>query len=85
MEDKYIVWEHIKNKTRFMTAYIENKIYKDNENHKIIAEKVSYDLGTYICSQNEKYFIDNFLKTLPDEIRSPEINEFVTELVKEDN
>lgn len=85
MEDKefrYVVFEHIKGGSRFMILYDEDKKYEDDEYHKVIAVNIGNEDVLILIKLRDENNINSFLGSLPDELRSPEIDNMISNMIK---
>ena len=81
-ERKCVVYEHRKGGGRFMTTYIEGNAYEDNEHHIIVEKNVSEETARLLCGQRQENTIKSFLSDLPDELRDPETDAFIANMIR---
>ena len=77
-----VVWENLHDGTRFMTPFTEDSVYNDNEHHKIIGKELSYDDALVLVKVTEGKNIASFLGDLPDELRNPETDAFIANMIR---
>lgn len=81
-KNKYVVYEHRKSGGRFMTDFTEGNIYKDDENHIIVEIDICEEIAKLLCEQRQENNIKSFLNNLPKELRNPETDEYIVNLIR---
>jgi len=81
--NRNVVWEHRTEGTRFMTPYRKGGTYKDSEHHILIGENLEYEDALALCTVTEDKNIASFLDDLPAELRDPETDAFIANLIKD--
>lgn len=81
-KDLNVVWENLSDGTRFMTPFTEGSEYSDNEHHKVIGKELSYADALVLVKVTENKNIASFLGDLPDELRDPETDAFIVNMLK---
>lgn len=84
-ERKCIVYEHRKNGSRFITTYYNDKTYKDDEHHVIVEKDVSEETARLLCDQRKMNTLNCFLNELPEELRDPASDAFITAMILSDD
>lgn len=79
---KNVVWESVKEGTRFMTTYDPNETYEDNEHNKVIGINLSYDDALVLCRETEDKNISAFMSGMPEELRSDRMDSFIESLIR---
>jgi hypothetical protein len=84
-DSRNVVWEHKEGGTRFMTPYTPGEEYKDNEHHKLIAENLTYKDALLLVKETETKNIRSFLNTIPEELRDPDTDAFIADMLRSEN
>ena len=66
-----------------MIPYHTGREYKDNEHHILIGENLDYDDALVLCKQTEDKNIASFLDDIPEELRDPEMDAFIANLIQD--
>lgn len=81
-KDLNVVWENLSDGTRFMTPFTEGTEYNDNEHHKVIGKELNYSDALVLVKQTETKNIASFLDDMPDELRDPETDAFIANMIR---
>ena len=76
---KFTVFENKKNKSRFISKYTE---VDETGWYNIIGHSETYEDAKAMCDVSQEINISNYLDSLPDELRSSHLDEFISNLIK---
>jgi hypothetical protein len=76
---KYTVFENKENKGRFISNYTE---VDETGWYDIIGHSETYEDAKAMCDVSQEININNYLNSLPDELRSSHLDEYISSLIR---